>query len=292
MNNLCALITLYNPDEEKLKFNISQIKDYVGKIYRLCNSSVDFLIEDEKICLIDNKKNIGLSAAFNIGIEKARGEGFDLAILFDQDSVLTKNNFELLYEDFLAECANAACIGPSLNVRGNIISIPRWSMNVRFKVSENVVSVKNVITSGMLLKISAFDDVGGFDEKFPVDFCDFTFCWNCICKGYAVLQSKRAFINHEVGNAAMKIGKSTIHFHAPYRNYFLVRDTLNVVFRNKSTPVFMRFRFLFLLPVRMILFLVKCDRKKERLKMYFLGFCDFLRNVHGYGCIAKLLGAE
>lgn len=290
--NLCALITLYNPDEEKLKFNISQIKDYVGKVYLLCNSRIDFLIEDEKICLVDNKKNIGLSAAFNIGIEKAKKEGFDHAILFDQDSVLVKENFKLLYEDFLAEGTNVACIGPSLNVRGNLISIPRWSMNLHFKVSKNVVSVKNVITSGMLLKISTFDDVGGFDERFPVDFCDFTFCWKCICKGYAVLQSKRAFINHEVGNAAMKIGRSTIHFHASYRNYFLVRDTLNIVFRNKPTPVLLRFRFLFLLPVRMILFLVKCDRKKERLKMYFLGFCDFLRNVHGYGCIAKLLGAE
>ncbi len=292
MNKLCALITLYNPNEEKLKLNISQIKDYVGKIYLLCNSHVDFLIEDEKICLIDNKKNRGLSAAFNIGIEKARGEGFNHAILFDQDSVLTKNNFELLCEDFLAESANVACIGPSLNVRGNIIAIPRWSMNVRFKVSENVVSVKNVITSGMLLRIRAFDDVGGFDERFPVDFCDFSFCWKCIRKGYAVLQSKRAFIHHEVGNAAMKIGKSTVHFHAPYRNYFLVRDTLRIVFCFKETPFSIRLRyFLFLIP-RMTLFLIKCDKKQERLKMYWLGFKDFFQKKYGFGSIAKLLGAE
>lgn len=292
MNKLCALITLYNPDEKTLKFNISQIKDYVGKIYLLCNSSIDFVLNDEKISYIHNRKNIGLPAAFNIGIEKAKQEGFEQAILFDQDSVLTKENFNFLYEDFLNENVSVACIGPSLNVRGNMIAIPRWTMNSHFKVSENVASVKNVITSGMLLKTTVFDDVGGFDERFPVDFCDFTFCWKCICKGYAVLQSKRAFINHEVGNAAMKIGNSTIHFHAPYRNYFLVRDTLNIVFRNKSTPVFVRFRFLLLLPVRMILFLVKCDKKNERLKMYFLGLSDFLHNVHGYGCIAKLLGAE
>lgn len=292
MNKLCALITLYNPDEEKLRLNISQIKDYVGKIYLLCNSHVDFVIEDEKICLIDNKKNRGLSAAFNIGIEKAKGEGFEQAILFDQDSVLTKNNFELLCEDFLAESANVACIGPSLNVRGNIIAIPRWSMNLHFKVSENVVSVKHVITSGMLLRISAFDDVGGFDERFPVDFCDFSFCWKCIRKGYAVLQSKRAFIHHEVGNAAMKIGKSTVHFHAPYRNYFLVRDTLRIVFCFKETPFSIRLRyFLFLIP-RMTLFLIKCDKKQERLKMYWFGFKDFFQKKYGFGSIAKLLGAE
>ena len=290
--NLCALITLYNPDEEKLRLNVSQIKDYVGKIYLLCNSHVDFVIEDEKICLIDNKKNRGLSAAFNIGIEKAKGEGFEQAILFDQDSVLTKNNFELLCEDFLAESANVVCIGPSLNVRGNIIAIPRWSMNLHFKVSENVVSVKHVITSGMLLRIRAFDDVGGFDERFPVDFCDFSFCWKCIRKGYAVLQSKRAFIHHEVGNAAMKIGKSTIHFHAPYRNYFLVRDTLRIVFCFKETPFSIRLRyFLFLIP-RMTLFLIKCDKKQERLKMYWLGFKDFFQKKYGFGSIAKLLGAE
>ncbi len=292
---ICAMITLFNPDEQKLKSNLKQISLYTQKIYLLVNSSsIDIDFSDfPNAEIILNGKNIGLSAAFNVALKKARAEEFDEAVLFDQDSFLSEENFKRMESEFieLKKENKVMCIGPSLDVRGNIIPTPKWTLAKRKIGSDKVFSVKNVITSGMILDINAALDIGGFEETLPVDFCDFYFCWKALYNGFYVLKSRDAFINHEIGNGSVKIGKSTVHLHAPYRNYFLVRDTLRIVFRLKETPVYIRFRYFFFLLPRMMLFLIKCDRKKERLKMYRLGFKDYCKKNYGFGSIANLLNA-
>lgn len=294
-NKICAMITLFNPNIEKTSKNISEILKYVERIYLLFNSEVRTeLIIDERIVPIDNKGNIGLSKAFNIALDKATEDKFDVTILFDQDSLLTIENFNILYAEFKEACKHnkVMCIGPALNVYGNLITSPKWMKWKKIDTKANVDSVKNIITSGMILDINAALEIGGFEDSFPVDFCDFYFCYKAIYNGYYVLKSKDAFIQHEIGNSNMKIGKSTIHFHAPYRNYFLVRDTLRIVFRCKETPLSIRFRYIFFLPLRMILFLIKLDRKKERLQMYHLGFRDYIHKNYYFGSIASLLNAK
>lgn len=292
----CAMITLFNPNEEKIKSNLAQISLYVQKIYLLVNAAsinIDFL-KFSHAEIILNGKNIGLSMAFNIALKKARAEGFVEAVLFDQDSFLSEENFNRMEGEFLElkKEKKVMCIGPSLNVRGNIIPTPKWTLSRRKIGSNKVFSVKNVITSGMILDINAALEIGGFEETLPVDFCDFYFCWKALYNGYYILKSKDSFIDHEIGNGSIKIGKSTVHLHAPYRNYFLVRDTLRIVFRFKETPLCIRFRyFIFLFP-RMFLFFIKCDRKKERLRMYRLGFKDYCKKNYGFGSIANLLNAD
>jgi rhamnosyltransferase len=184
------------------------------------------------------------------------------------------------------------CIGPSLHVRDNILPIPNWSKNNRKTKSNAVCSVNNIITSGMIVNIHNFLEIHGFNEKFPVDFCDFFFCWKALYNGYTVLQSMDAYIIHEIGTNYIKLCGHTIHFHAPYRNYFLVRDTLNICLREKETPLLIRFRYLFFLPIRILLFLILLDKKNVRLKMYWYGFKDFFISKHGFGSMSRMLNAE
>lgn len=293
--NLCAFITCFYPEPQKMEKNIKEILKYADKIFLLFNSPIsEELLFDEKITAIDNGGNIGLSKAFNIALKRANEESFQYAVLFDQDSFLTIDNFSLMFNEFknVSKDNNVMCIGPSLNVYGNVLPTPKWMYWKKIHTNENVESLKNVITSGMILNIQEALKIGGFEDSFPVDFCDFYFCYKALHNGYYVLKSKDAYIQHEIGNSNMKIGKATIHFHAPYRNYFLVRDTLRIVFRCKETPLSIRFRyFIFLLP-RMILFLVKCDRKVERLKMYMLGFRDYIHKNYYFGSIEKQLNAH
>ena len=293
--HICALITLFKPDKEKLKSNLNQISLYAEKVYLLVNDNafdID-LSNFAHITIITNGKNIGLSAAFNIALKQAYRENFDEAVLFDQDSFLSNDNFKTMHKEFieLKESYPVMCIGSSLNVHGNILSTPRWTLTKKISL-EKVFSVKNIITSGMILSIKAALEIKGFEESLPVDFCDFFFCYKATYNGYLVLKSRDSFLEHEIGSSSMKIGKSTIHFHSPYRNYFLVRDTLRIAFCFKETPFLIRVRYLFFLFPRMILFLIKCDKKEERLRMYWLGFKDFFQKNYGFGSIAKLLNAE
>lgn len=291
----CSFITCFNPDFNKTEKNIREMLKYLDKVYLLFNSPVDssFLF-DNRIVVIDNGGNIGLSKAFNIALKHANEENYDIAVLFDQDSLLTASNFSIMFNEFenVSKSNKVMCIGPSLNVYGRILQTPKWVNWRKINTTENVESVKNIITSGMILDIKKALKIGGFDDSFPVDFCDFYFCYKAIYNGYYVLKSKDAFIQHEIGNSNMKIGKSTIHFHAPYRNYFLVRDTLRIVFRCKETPFSIRFRYIFFLPFRMLLFLIKLDKKKERLRMYHLGFRDYIHKNYYFGSIASILNAK
>jgi len=295
MKNICSLVTVYKPNIDKLKRNIETMLQYSDFVYLLFNSPVIQELEfDERIKSIDNNRNIGISKAINIGINVVAGVGFRYAMLFDQDSSLTRKNFEKLFLEMQEEekKQKVACIGPSLKVRNNNIPIYNWTKKKTTTIAKNVVSVNNIITSGMLINIQNFMDIGGFDEDFPVDFCDFVFCWKALYKGYCVLQSEDAYIVHEVGNYGMKIIGRTIHFHAPYRNYFLVRDTLNICFKTKEMPLLARFHFSFFLPLRMLLYLSLLDEKFKRLKMYWLGFWDFIMNKRHFGSIANILNAD
>jgi len=295
MKNICALVTVYKPNIKTLKKNIEIMLQYSSSIYLLYNSSIIPELQfDVRIVVIDNKRNIGISRAINKGINLAVKDGYKYAILFDQDSILPKENFERLFSEICYEekTEKIACIGPSLNVRNNKIPIYNWIRNKKFVQSKEVVSVDNIITSGMLINIQSFLDINGFNENFPVDFCDFIFCWKALYNGYSVLQSRNVYINHEVGNHGMKILGRTIHFHAPYRNYFLVRDTLNICFRVEETPLRIRFHYFFFLPFRMFLFLFLLDNKKLRLRMYWMGFIDFLMSKKHFGSIANILNAE
>jgi rhamnosyltransferase len=292
---ICSIITIYKPNIIKLKENIENMLQYSNVVYLLFNSPIiDYLQFDERIICIDNKKNIGLSKAINIGVSQAASDGYSYAILFDQDSSLTKENFILLFNEFIEEekYQKIMCIGPSLDVRNNKIVTPNWvKTNLKVK-SENVYSVYHIITSGMLVNINNFLMVNGFNEEYPVDGCDSSFCWKSLSKGYVVLQSKDAYIFHEVGTHAIKIFNHAIHFHAPYRNYFFIRETLNICFVLKETPFIVRCHKLLYFPFRMLLYILALDKKPLRLKMYVLGFRDFFCKRHGFASISKILNAE
>ena len=180
----------------------------------------------------------------------------------------------------------------SLNVRNHIIPIYNWKKNNKSVRSTKVTSVNSIITSGMLVNIQAFLDINGFNEDFPVDFCDYLFCWKALYNGYSILQSKDAYLIHESGDYNQNIFSYTMYSRAPYRNYFLIRDSLNICFRIKETPLHIRFRYFFLMPVRMFIYLLLFDNKNIRLKMYWLGFKDFFYKKKRFGSISKILDAN
>jgi len=250
-------------------------------------------LEISGVTVLNHGCNLGISEAVNGAVAFAREEGYKTAILFDQDSRLEPEMFSVLLRDYLAISAvrQIACIGPTVHVRGHRIQVPRWSRRGRASIF-NCLEVYHVITSGMLVNVAAFGEIGGFDSRFPIDFSDFSFCWRAIDHGFQVFQSREAVMNHEIGNGGFQIGHSTVHLHAYYRHYFMVRDTLNAVLKNRETPFSVRVRFLYQLPIRALLFAMILPDKKRRGEMYWAGLRDFVKGIRGFGSVASLLGAR
>jgi GT2 family glycosyltransferase len=56
-----------------------------------------------------------------------------------------------------------------------------------------------VITSGNLLKVSAFERIGGFREDLFIDSVDFDFCLRLKKSGYRIMRCNQAILYHSLG---------------------------------------------------------------------------------------------
>ena len=65
--------------------------------------------------------------------------------------------------------------------------------------NEDVIEVDKCITSASLVPVSAWNDVGGFNEELFIDFVDHDFCAKLKEHGYRILQIGSVKLSHELG---------------------------------------------------------------------------------------------
>lgn len=104
---------------------------------------------------------------------------------------------------------------------------------------------RGAITSGSLIPLHVWQEVGGYDERFFIDYVDYDFNQRVMNAGYAILRANRASILHEVGRAQatwLRVPRRTISGrweverfysfgHSPSRCYYKARN--RVLFTRK-----------------------------------------------------------
>ncbi len=96
---------------------------------------------------------------------------------------------------------------------------------------------RTLITSGCLLKISTFRDVGGFDESLFIDLVDFDFCTKLRKSGRTIVLLNKVGMDHRVGNSRtvrLLNQKIVIYNHSPFRLYYQMRNVFS--FARKHLP--------------------------------------------------------
>ena len=137
------------------------------------------------------KPNGGQSSARNFGVARSKGE---LIALLDQDDMWYRDHLRLLAEPFLAEHE------PELGwVYGNLDEVDRSGKMVTRDVLDSVVGVEHpkrdliaclkndmfILPSASLIRRTAFDAVGGFDET--LTRCeDIAISWALTRAGYSL----------------------------------------------------------------------------------------------------------
>ena len=123
--------------------------------------------------------NPGVSKAYNIGAELAIKKNKKWMLLADQDTVFPPT----LFSDYSSAIENNSqmnVFAPTLYDSKGIVS-PfqlRWGKGRRIKeIKPGMYSFGKfkIINSGMLISIAAFTKVGGYDERFPLDYSDIRF---------------------------------------------------------------------------------------------------------------------
>jgi rhamnosyltransferase len=246
MQKICALIITRNPDSG-LRERVHSFIDSVEQLIIVDNGSqiasldtIKQVVADTKAELIRSKGNLGVAAALNLGARSALSQGSEWLLTLDQDSVPAPNMIEHLTESFKGQNQedDIAIIAPRIIDQ----EVEREALFLRQRLflfyqrlrcaGADLDRITTVITSGALIRMKAFDVLGGFREELFIDYVDTDFSLRAINQGYRILVSCKAILKHQFGARKMiRRGPMTLYpsFHPPERWYTISRNRIAMI---------------------------------------------------------------
>lgn len=284
-----ALVTLFFPTQEQLH-NVELLCTQCDKVI-LCDNSPGkdnhALFENlspEKVTYIANKKNLGLSRAFNQVLKNPNHDfsDDDFIIFFDQDSTVDEKHIKSLQDIFLEleeKNENPGAVVPVTEKGARLVN--SQTLNPQPLPVKNCYSVLHCITSSMLTRYSILRKIGFWNENFFLDQADHEISFRIIKFGYKIAQSEDIYLKHKIGNGIMHTHIlhhiETFAVNAPIRDYYIIRDGLKLLGLNYTPNSFKKYlrKMIYHEPVDHIIYLPK---KIKRIYYILRGHIDFLAN--------------
>ena len=269
MESVYAGIVTYNPEIALLEKNINSIKKQVVTVIVVDNNSANVddikkLSQELNVEIINNKQNMGIAFALNQLMQYGKERNFQWMISLDQDSVCPDNYWEKIKE-FRYVLPNIGIIGPVIRDRkiGIVGHNPKGSYGI----------VNTCITSGACVRMKAWEDAGGYDEKMFIDSVDFEFCYKIRKEGYLVIQTREVILEHSLGNAKIvKLGlvKKKIKERSAFRYFYIAQN--EIYYPRKHRLYLYLIRGNIRNVEHIISILLFEEEKKEKVKAIFKGW--------------------
>lgn len=277
--DIVAGIVTYNPDLHRLEANIKSIYPQVAKVCVIDNGSDD-ISEIEVICIensieiIKNEKNEGIGFALNQMMEFAVNNNALWCVTLDQDSISPDNLIDEArkYINFV----NIGAITPTF-IESKTGEKP--SLGTPFN-NDEYQYINKCITSATITNVSIWNTIGGFDERFFIDYVDYDYAARLICNGYKILRMNNVYLDHELGDSEYRLflfKKIRVGNHSSFRKYYICRNII-VFIRKNYKHISKAKEFLRLIKVFVLVVLYETD-KREKLKACFKGIRDGMRFV-------------
>ena len=222
--NIIAAIVAFNPDPERLMENIGAIRNQVDKVLIFNNGNPELLPFVKDIQILDRDgSNIGIASALNMLCQQAEEAGFEWILMLDQDSVVPPNLVEE-YRKYIQD-ERVALVSPAIQDRNY------GSMSYDSGDGPACEEIEVCITSGSMLRLSAWKAIGGFWDELFIDMVDFDLCWSLHKAGFKILRVNNKVLLHEIGHArrVTLLGKDNVVYnHSPQRCYYIIRNTIAV----------------------------------------------------------------
>ena len=236
--SICAVLVTYHPTEEIIS-NVGALIDQVDEIVIVDNGSgsetkqlFTKLQGYSKIHIIYNNENLGIAAALNMGVKTAKTAGHQWVITFDQDSQATPRMIERMLEAYEAYPQHDKVVGLAPRYKDkNIGDVFGSSFILSPCEASPYAEVLVVMTSGNMLKLSAFDTVGYFNEALFIDQIDNEFCLRCADNGHKILEVKDAILFHSVGTQTqykLLWMRPVASHHNALRRYYIARNFIYI----------------------------------------------------------------
>ena len=170
--------------------------------------------------------NRGVGHALNLGVRRARQVGCAWLLTMDQDTTV-EGSLVRAYAAEIDRNPDLVCLTARIN-------------GATGRKAEGGV-LAYAITSGNLVRVRLFDEIGLYDEGFFVDMVDFDFSLRLRKTGNTVQRVPDAVMHHHVGDVAPSVAFLQRFYtqHSAVRRYYQYRNFLYLVERHGFRfPVF------------------------------------------------------
>lgn len=241
MAKIFGVMSTFQPNEaviERAYKHASQVDSLIVVDDGSADSSVLNQLQGVQFQIIRLKRNSGIAAALNVGLSMAVEQGAEYIITLDQDSILDANYVSSVLEAFEFS-AKTTKLGVAITNSVNHESArpPRHS-------PEGFGLVDEGIQSGMVISTTCLIDSGLLDETLFIDCVDTEFCLRVRDHGWNIAVVPGTNIIHSLGELVSftpfwrrhkkNHAQGTLQYHAPFREYYIARNNVNLCIRNFS----------------------------------------------------------
>ena len=201
------------------------------------------------------EQNIGLGTAYNAILGRAAAAGADWALLLDQDSTPGPGmvrDLERVADRLRQEAAPLAIVGPTpIDARGRRYKMRLGTAPARLGARP----AEFLNSSGSLISLEAFRDVGPFPQSFFIDAIDIEWCYRAASRGWSIFVADEVVMPHSLGSGVhvLPAGLRVVR-QPPERIYTYLRNQLALL-RLPHVPFAWKARFALTLPLRLAVYL-------------------------------------
>ncbi len=291
---VAALIVAYKPASAQINRLIVTLARECETVYVMDNGGGAAAIEADSLHrpvlqIVDMGGNTGLGHALNTGFALATEAGIQYVATFDQDSDPASDQVTKLVDKFtmlVSTGLKVAAIGPRIMDRRGAHPIEHpfmgrlagWPTAVRCRTGSEYVETDFLITSGTIVSIAAYLQIGKFDAGLFVDYTDFDWCFRALRRGYRLIGICTMTMVHELSDGgAQKIFGMSILQYGPIRRYYYGRNTV-ILSRRAHVSLGWRARLLLGLALRVVFFPIVAGLSRGP-RQEWLMMCEGI--VHG-----------
>jgi rhamnosyltransferase len=205
------------------------------------DSCVEDLIDElslTSVKLIGLGRNLGIAKALNVGIEEAMQSGATHVLLSDQDSVPHSdmvNGLLRALSELTESGQRIGATGPTFTDMHTGITFPFQAKihgkffygHIPTSVEHPLVEAMTLITSGSLIPVNVFSDVGLMREDLFIDKVDIEWCHRARAAGYKLFGTNYATMFHRLGDAHLRVwyfGWRKESVYSASRIYYQIRN--------------------------------------------------------------------
>ena len=287
---VAAVVSSFNPGTDLIG-NIEALMEQVDRVTVVDDGSTRDVaaileaLEATGATVIRLDRNKGIAAALNAGIRLELADGnVQWIMTMDQDSRLAPG--------YVNRALETASTSKKPETVGMVTAESHNGARVKgYARDQDEPEVFDPMQSGSLIRTVAFEKAGFLDEDLFIDCVDSEFNARLRSHGYRLLAGRGCDLIHSLGesrpmrilgwHAAVGSKKLSVYYHAPFRVYYMSRNSLVLAKRyGRAQPRWVAQR-LFLEAQSHTIRFAYGPHRRQHLLAFFHGSFDGLRNRIG-----------